>query len=174
MWFSLSRSLMGWERGVYFKSGDLDLLMKMWLELIISGKVTYTPCNFTSVPSCLLSGHDKFMVLYCNSSRGLKRTLICTTSAGGNRDSQSLIPEFPRGPWNHFWNVLRVKSAVQEGWELCVWFFLQELGPLISVTLLLCIRCLMKACEDCEQKFTEQEGGQERVAGWHHLSTWVS
>lgn len=31
----------------------------------------------------------------------------------------------------------------------------------------LCTRCIIKACEDGEQKITKPEGGQERVAGWH-------
>lgn len=51
---------------------------------------------------------------------------------------------------------------------------LQELGPLRTVALLLCTSCIIIVCEDGEQKITEQEGGQERVAGWHHLSARVS
>lgn len=105
--FSLSSSVMGWERELYFRSGDPGLLMKTWLELIISGKVTYPPWNFTSLTSCLLSGCSKFMVLHCNGSRGLKRTAICTTFARGNREAQTLIPEFPRGPLSHFWKCAK-------------------------------------------------------------------
>lgn len=63
------------------------LIMKMQLELIISGKITCPPCNYTSLPFCLLSGHGNFMVLHCNSSRDLQRTLICTTFVGGNTEA---------------------------------------------------------------------------------------
>lgn len=48
-----------------------------------------------------------FTVLLHNSSRGLKRTLICTTTAGGNREAQTLFPEFPRGSLNHFWKCAK-------------------------------------------------------------------
>lgn len=88
------------EGELYFRSGDPGLIMKIQFELIISGKVTCPPCNFTSLPVCLLSGHGKFMVLHCNC---LQRTLICATFVGGSREAQTLTPEFPRGPLNPFW-----------------------------------------------------------------------
>ena len=63
---------MGWERELYFKSGDPSLLTEMWPELMISDKVTYPPCNFTSFPSCYLAAISlRFCIVTEEVQKGL-------------------------------------------------------------------------------------------------------
>lgn len=103
----------------------------------------------------------------------IKRSLTCTTFAGGNREAETLIPKFPRGPLNHFWKCGEGKvSHARRARPVCL--TLQEPGPLITAAPLLCASCIIKACEGGEQEIMEQEWDQERTARWHHLSTWLS
>lgn len=155
---------MGWGRELYFKSWDPGLIMKMQFELIISGKMTCPPCNFTSFPFCLLSGHGNFMVLHCNSSKGLQRTLICTTFVG---KTQTLTPEFPKGPLNTFWRCAESKVSCAGRVRTVCLTLLAEVGAIF-------IPDVYKKHVKVVSRRTQARGRPGQRSRVVSLSTWVS
>lgn len=117
-------------------------------------------------PFCLLSGHGNFMVLHCNSSRGLQRTWTCTTFVGVNRNLDS-DPWISKRPLKHLLKVCWGWSQLCSKGETCV--------PDSSCRSWCHVELWHQMCQMYTKSMWrwwtgehKQEGGQNRVAGGYH------
>lgn len=98
------------------------------------------------------------MVFHCNSSRGLQRTLICTTFVRVNRETQTLTPQFPRSPLNTFWKCAESEVSCAGRVRTVCLTLLAGVGAI-------CTRCVQKACENGEQKNTGKKETRTEYQG---------